>query len=93
MGLNAERRLGPSSRSQDDVGGDSKANRVYAPHTRLRQEGHASRTWTRWAELVVRHRLVAAVLGIAVLVTLAIPVFSITTAWGSKTQSHRLGRR
>jgi hypothetical protein len=32
MGLDAERRLGPSSRSQDDVGGDFKANRVYAPH-------------------------------------------------------------
>jgi putative drug exporter of the RND superfamily len=46
---------------------------------RLRHEGHASRTWTRWAELVVRHKLIAAALGIAVLVTLAIPVFSITT--------------
>jgi hypothetical protein len=32
MGLDAERRLGPSSRSQDNGGGDFKANRVYGPH-------------------------------------------------------------
>src|SRR3954462_4502248 len=33
MGPDAERRLGASSRSQDDVGGDFNANWVYAPHT------------------------------------------------------------
>jgi hypothetical protein len=38
MGLDAERRPGPSSRSQDDVGGDFKTHWVYAPHTPIVSE-------------------------------------------------------
>jgi hypothetical protein len=47
MGLDAERRLGPSSRSQDNGGGDFKANRVYGPHRIAPSLSMALTLWTQ----------------------------------------------
>ncbi|HET6965411.1 MAG TPA: MMPL family transporter [Acidimicrobiales bacterium] len=44
---------------------------------RLRREAHASRPWSGWARLVLRHRNTAAVAGAGVLVALIIPVFAL----------------
>ena len=46
---------------------------------RVRHESSASRPWTWWARLVVRHRFIAAAVGIAALVVLLVPVFGLTT--------------
>ena len=46
---------------------------------RLRHEVHASRPWTAWARLIVRHRSVAAIAGVALLGVLIIPVFHLQT--------------
>jgi RND superfamily putative drug exporter len=46
-------------------------------HPRIRHEATASAPWTAWAELVVRHRVVAAVVGVVVMGVLIIPVFGI----------------
>ncbi len=43
---------------------------------RLRQETHASRAWTAWAKLVLRHRTLAAATGGAVLITLCVPLLT-----------------
>lgn len=45
-------------------------------HPRLRREVHASRPWTAWANLVLRHRKAAAALAGAALVALIVPLFS-----------------
>ncbi|MDB5067841.1 MAG: conserved rane protein of unknown function [Chloroflexi bacterium] len=42
---------------------------------RVRKEAHASRAWTAWARLIVRHRSIAATVGVAILAVLIIPVF------------------
>jgi putative drug exporter of the RND superfamily len=42
---------------------------------RLRREVHASRPWTAWARLVLRHRGGGAIVGAAILIALVIPVF------------------
>jgi RND superfamily putative drug exporter len=44
---------------------------------RLRKEVHASRPWSAWARLVLRHRKTAAVAGGALLVALIVPLFSL----------------
>ncbi len=44
---------------------------------RLRHEVHASRPWTAWAQLVLRHRKKAAVISAAALIALIVPVFAI----------------
>jgi putative drug exporter of the RND superfamily len=46
------------------------------PH--LRSDDHASRGWTRWAKLVVRHRRVAAGVAVAILAALVLAAGSIT---------------
>jgi putative drug exporter of the RND superfamily len=46
---------------------------------RIRQEGHASRAWTRWASLIVRRKWIAAAAGLAALAVLSVPLFSLTT--------------
>ena len=43
---------------------------------RLRREDRASRAWTAWARIVVRHRWVAAILAAGVLAALAVAAFS-----------------
>jgi RND superfamily putative drug exporter len=42
---------------------------------RVRKEAHASRAWTAWARLIVRHRSIAATVGVAILALLIVPVF------------------
>jgi RND superfamily putative drug exporter len=44
---------------------------------RLRGEAHASRPWTAWARLVVRHRVPAALAGAAILAALLVPLATI----------------
>ncbi len=46
-------------------------------HPRLRREVHASRPWTGWARLVLRHRAAALVGGLLVVTALVIPLFSL----------------
>ncbi len=46
-------------------------------HPRLRLEVHASRPWTGWARLVLRHRAVALAGGLLVVTALVIPLFSL----------------
>jgi putative drug exporter of the RND superfamily len=46
---------------------------------RVRKESSASRPWTWWARLVVRHRFIAAAVGVAALAVLLVPVFGLTT--------------
>ena len=61
---------------------------------RLRKEMHASRPWTAWAELVLRHRRSAAVAGAGILIALIIPVFALnlgepkTSALAQKGAAH-----
>ena len=44
---------------------------------RLRKEMHASRPWTAWARLVLRHRRAGAVVGGGILIALVVPVLSL----------------
>ena len=44
---------------------------------RLRREVHASRSWTGWARLVLRHRVAAVAVGLALVGALIIPLFSL----------------
>jgi RND superfamily putative drug exporter len=44
---------------------------------RVRHEANASRPWTAWARLVLRHRYVAAIGGTALIVALILPVFAL----------------
>ena len=46
-------------------------------YPRIRHEGTASRGWTAWARLIVRHRFVAAVAAVVALGVLIVPVFSL----------------
>ena len=46
-------------------------------HPRLRREVHASRLWTGWARLVLRHRAAALASGLLVVTALVIPLFSL----------------
>ncbi len=46
-------------------------------HPRLRREVHASRPWTRWARLVLRHRAAALTGGLVLAGALVIPLFSL----------------
>jgi len=46
-------------------------------YPRIRKESAASRGWSAWARLVVRHRFVAAVAAVVVLGVLIVPVFSL----------------
>jgi RND superfamily putative drug exporter len=61
---------------------------------RMRKELHASRPWTAWAQLVLRHRKSAAVAGGAILIALVIPVFALnlgepkTSALAQKGAAH-----
>ncbi len=46
-------------------------------HPRLRREVHASRLWTGWARLVLRHRVAAVAGGLVLVAALVIPLFSL----------------
>jgi RND superfamily putative drug exporter len=61
---------------------------------RLRREVHASRPWSGWARLVLRHRKSGAFLGAVILVALIVPVFALnlgepkTSALAQKGAAH-----
>jgi RND superfamily putative drug exporter len=61
---------------------------------RMRREVHASRPWTGWARLVLRHRNTAAVAGAGILIALILPVFALnlgepkTSALAQKGTAH-----
>jgi RND superfamily putative drug exporter len=46
-------------------------------YPRVRKEGAASRGWSAWARLIVRHRAIAATVALTVLAIFIIPVFSL----------------
>ena len=46
-------------------------------YPRIRKEGTASRGWSAWARLIVRHRVVATAVAVVMLALLIIPVFSL----------------
>jgi RND superfamily putative drug exporter len=56
-------------------------------YPRIRHEGTASRGWSAWARLVVRHRVVAAGSAVVLLALLIIPVFSLVIGPGSSIES------
>jgi putative drug exporter of the RND superfamily len=56
-------------------------------YPRIRKEGTASRGWSAWARLIVRHRIVATATAVGVLALLIIPVFSIQIGQGSSVES------
>jgi RND superfamily putative drug exporter len=59
---------------------------------RVRHESRASRGWTAWTRGVVRGRWAAAVLALAVLIVLIIPVFSLTTGQTAANAYAKSGR-
>jgi putative drug exporter of the RND superfamily len=56
-------------------------------YPRIRKEGTASRGWSAWARLIVRHRIVAAGAAVAMLALLILPVFSLKIGPGSSIDS------
>jgi RND superfamily putative drug exporter len=54
---------------------------------RIRKEGTASRGWSAWARLIVRHRFIAAGAALAMLALLIIPVFGLKIGPGSSIDS------
>jgi RND superfamily putative drug exporter len=56
-------------------------------YPRIRHEGTASRGWSAWARLIVRHRVVATAVAVVVLALLIIPVFSLKIGPGSSLAS------
>jgi RND superfamily putative drug exporter len=58
---------------------------------RLRHEAHASRFWTGWARIIVRHRSIAATVGVALLAVLIVPVFHLQTGATSASALSQTG--
>ncbi len=56
-------------------------------YPRIRKEGKASRGWSAWARLIVRHRFVATAVAVIMLALLIIPVFSLKIGPGSSLES------
>ena len=56
-------------------------------YPRIRKEGTASRGWSAWARLIVRHRVVAAGAAVVMLALLIIPVFGLKIGPGSSIES------
>jgi RND superfamily putative drug exporter len=56
-------------------------------YLRIRKEGTASRGWSAWARLIVRHRAVATAGAVALLALLIVPVFSLKIGPGSSLES------
>jgi RND superfamily putative drug exporter len=56
-------------------------------YPRFRKEGTASRGWSAWARLIVRHRFVATATAVVTLALLVIPVFSLKIGPGSSLDS------
>nr|MBA3266536.1 MMPL family transporter [Nocardioidaceae bacterium] len=60
---------------------------------RNRKEGTASRGWSAWARLIMRHRFVAAAVAVVLLVLLIIPVFSLKIGQSGVESQARSGPR
>ncbi|HEX8305867.1 MAG TPA: MMPL family transporter [Jatrophihabitans sp.] len=56
-------------------------------YPRIRKEGAASRGWSAWARLIVRHRVIATATALMVLGLLIAPVFSLKIGPGSSLES------
>ncbi len=56
-------------------------------YPRIRKEGNASRGWSAWARLIVRHRFVATGVATVILALLIIPLFSLKIGPGSSLES------
>jgi RND superfamily putative drug exporter len=56
-------------------------------YPRIRREGTASRGWSAWAKLIVRHRVLATAMAIALLALLVVPVLSLKIGPGSSIES------
>ncbi|MEO6500714.1 MAG: MMPL family transporter [Jatrophihabitantaceae bacterium] len=56
-------------------------------YPRIRKEGTASRGWSAWARLIVRHRVIATATAMIVLGLLVAPVFSLKIGPGSSLES------
>ena len=56
-------------------------------YPRIRHEGTASRGWSAWARLIVRHRIVATSVAVVLLGLLIVPVFGIKIGQGSSVES------
>jgi RND superfamily putative drug exporter len=56
-------------------------------YPRIRKEGTASRGWSAWAQLIVRHRVVATALAVGLLALLIVPVLSLKIGPGSSIES------
>ena len=56
-------------------------------YPRIRKEGTASRGWSAWARLIVRHRVIATAAAVVMLALLIIPVFSLKIGPGSSLES------
>ena len=61
-------------------------------YPRIRKEGTASRGWSAWARLIVRHRVVATAAAVVVLGLLIAPVFGLKIGPGSSLESLATGR-
>jgi putative drug exporter of the RND superfamily len=62
-------------------------------YPRIRKEGTASRGWSAWARLVVRHRAIAATVAVSVLALLIIPVFGLKIGQSDVDSLARSGAR
>jgi RND superfamily putative drug exporter len=56
-------------------------------YPRIRKEGTASRGWSAWARLIVRHRVVAATGALVLLAILIVPAFGLKIGPGSSLES------
>jgi RND superfamily putative drug exporter len=56
-------------------------------YPRIRKEGTASRGWSAWARLIVRHRIIAAASAVVLLALLTAPVFGLKIGPGSSLES------
>ena len=63
--------------------------RVDWPH--IRHEAQASRGWTAWARMIVRHRGVAVGVAVVILAVLIVPLFSLTTGETSASALAKTG--
>jgi len=62
-------------------------------YPRIRKEGTASRGWSAWARVIVRHRFVAAAVAVAMLTLLIIPVFGLKIGQSGLESQARSGPR
>ncbi|MGI8676271.1 MAG: MMPL family transporter [Nocardioidaceae bacterium] len=62
-------------------------------YPRIRKEGTASRGWSAWARVIVRHRFVAAAVAVVMLALLIIPVFGLKIGQSGLESQARSGPR